>query len=125
MIDDIDIFSKVKMYITPSDFLDPLLRDVADKLYAQFDEGNVNPAAIINTYATEEEHSEVAALFSAELDAGLSHNERQKALNDTVMKIKNNSIEYQMDCATQSKDSKRVQELLMEQINLKKINIEI
>lgn len=125
MIDDIDIFSKVKMYIIPLDFLDPLLRDVADKLYAQFDEGNVNPAAIINTYATEEEHSEVAALFSAELDAGLSHNERQKALNDTVMKIKNNSIEYQMDCATQSKDSKRVQELLMEQINLKKINIEI
>ena len=51
MIDDGEIFKKVKEYIEPSDFIDPLLRDVADKLYSQFDEGYVNPASIINTYA--------------------------------------------------------------------------
>ncbi len=125
MIDDSNVFDKVRQYITPKDFLDPLLRDVADKLYIQFDNGKVNPASIINTYETEEEHSEVAGLFSAELDAGLSHNERRKALNDTVIKVKNNSIEYEMDCATKQGDSKLVQELMMEQIRLKNINIEL
>ena len=98
---------------------------MADKLYIQFDNGKVNPATIINTYETEEEHSEVAALFSAELDAGLSQNERQKALNDTVIKVKNNSLEYEMDCATKQGNSKLVQELMMEQIKLKNLNIEL
>lgn len=125
IIDDRNVFEKVRQYITPKDFLDPLLKDVADKLYIQFDNGKVNPATIINTYETEEEHSEVAALFSAELDAGLSQNERQKALNDTVIKVKNNSLEYEMDCATKQGDSKLVQELMMEQIKLKNLNIEL
>ena len=125
IIDDRNVFEKVRQYITPNDFLDPLLKDVADKLYIQFDNGKVNPATIINTYETEEEHSEVAALFSAELDAGLSQNERQKALNDTVIKVKNNSLEYEMDCATKQGNSKLVQELMMEQIKLKNLNIEL
>ena len=125
IIDDRNVFEKVRQYITPKDFLDPLLKDVADKLYRQFDNGKVNPATIINTYETEEEHSEVAALFSAELDAGLSQNERQKALNDTVIKVKNNSLEYEMDCATKQGNSKLVQELMMEQIKLKNLNIEL
>ena len=125
IIDDRNVFEKVRQYITPKDFLDPLLKDVADKLYIQFDNGKVNPATIINTYETEEEHSEVAALFSAELDAGLSQNERQKALNDTVIKVKNNSLEYEMDCATKQGNSKLVQELMMEQIKLKNLNIEL
>ena len=58
--------------------------------------GSLNPAAIISTYDAEETHSEVAAMFSMELDNRLNHNEREKALNDTVLKVKNNSIQYQI-----------------------------
>ena len=122
MIDDREIFKKVKEYIEPSDFIDPLLRDVADKLYSQFDEGYVNPASIINTYATDEEHNEVAALFSADLNDDLNKNEREKALNDTVIKVKSNSLEHALN---NTSDGHQMQELLMQQMKLKNIYIHI
>ena len=81
MIEDAGIFEKVKEYISPQDFVNPLFKDVADKLYAQYESGSLNPAAIISTYDAEETHSEVAAMFSMELDNRLNHNEREKALN--------------------------------------------
>lgn len=122
MIDDADIFKKVSEYISPSDFVDPLLKDVADKLYSQFREGHVNPAAIINTYATEEEHSEVAALFSADLSGDLSKSEREKALNDTVIKVKSNSIDHALK---NTADARQMQDLMMKQLKLNKIHIHI
>ncbi len=122
MTDDLDIFEKVKQYISPQDFIDPLMKDVAVKLYEQYDKGSVNPAAIINTYSTEEEHNEVASIFSRELNEGLSRQERQKALNDTVIKIKRNSIEDELSRTT---DARRMQELIMSQMKLGNINIDI
>ena len=122
MTDDLDIFERVKQYISPQDFIDPLMKDVAVKLYEQYDKGSVNPAAIINTYSTEEEHNEVASIFSRELNEGLSRQERQKALNDTVIKIKRNSIEDELSRTT---DARRMQELIMSQMKLGNINIDI
>lgn len=122
MIDDDEIFEKVKKYIEPKDFVDPLLNSVAEKLYEQFENGNVNPASIINDYETEAEHSEVAALFSADLSGDLSKSEREKALNDTVVKVKGNSINHALDNTT---DAKLMQELLVKQMKLNSIHINL
>ena len=113
MIDSREIFQKVSVYIKPSDFIDSLLEDVATKLYKQYEEGQVNPAAIINTYETEEEHNEVAALFSEDF-------EREKTLNDIVMKVKKNSIEYALN---HTNDAKVLQELMNQQIHISNIHI--
>ena len=120
MIEDAGIFEKVKEYISPQDFVNPLFKDVADKLYAQYESGRLNPAAIISTYDAEETHSEVAAMFSMELDNRLNHNEREKALNDTVLKVKNNSIQYQID---QAADPAQIQQLYTMKNKLSAIHI--
>jgi len=120
MIDNPEIFYKVSAYIKPSDFIDSLLEDVAAKLYRQYEEGQVNPASIINTYETEEEHNEVAALFSEDLNENLSHSEREKTLNDIVIKVKKNSIEYALN---HTNDAKALQELMNQQIHISNIHI--
>ncbi len=120
MMDSKEIFQKVSIYIKPSDFIDSLLEDVATKLYKQYEEGQVNPAAIINTYETEEEHNEVAALFSEDLNENLNHFEREKTLNDIVMKVKKNSIEYAL---SHTNDAKVLQELMNQQIHISNIHI--
>ena len=122
MIDDMDIFAKVKEYIEPADFIDPLLHDVAVKLYAQFEQGKVSPASIINTYETEEQHNEVAALFSADLGADLNRNEREKTLNDTVYKVKKNSLD---DALQNTSDARVMQEILLKQVKLSSIHINL
>lgn len=120
IIDDASVFEKVREYITPEDFVDSLLKDVAEKLYEQYENGAMNPAAIVSTYDTEETHGEVAALFSMELDKSLNHNEREKALNDTVIKVKQNSIQHQIE---QTKDLGQMQELFSMKNKLSNIHI--
>ncbi len=120
MIDDRGVFAKVKEYIKPEDFIDPLLNDVAVKLYEQFEAGDVNPASIINTFDTEEEHSEVAALFSADLSDRLNPTEKERALNDTVIKVKGNSLSYALKNTT---DAQQLQDIMTQQVKLKNIHI--
>ena len=120
MMDSKEVFQKVSVYIKPSDFIDTLLEDVAAKLYKQYEEGQVNPATIINTYETEEEHNEVAALFSEDLNNNLNHFEREKTLNDIVIKVKKNSIEYALN---HTNDAKMLQELMNQQIHISNIHI--
>ena len=99
MIEDGDIYDKVSEYIQPDDFIDPLFKDVASKVYEQYETGSVNPAAIIGSYSDGDMHSEIAAMFSAELSESLSKSEREKTLNDTVLRVKKSSLDYKLEHA--------------------------
>ncbi len=104
MIEDGDIYDKVSEYIQPDDFIDPLFKDVASKVYEQYETGSVNPAAIIGSYSDGDMHSEIAAMFSAELSESLSKSEREKTLNDTVLRVKKSSLDYKLEHASRCKD---------------------
>lgn len=122
MIDDLNLFAKVSQVIKPEDFIEPLYQQVAKKLYEQLATGSVNPAAILNNYESEEEHKEVAALFNSELSDELSDAERNKALNETVMKVKKNSLDYRSKNIT---DISELQEIVREQKLLQQIHIDL
>lgn len=122
MIDDIALFDKVSQVIKPEDFIEPLYQQVAEKLYEQLASGNVNPASILNNYESEEAHKEVAALFNSELSEELNDAERAKALNETVIKVKKNSLDYR---SKHIKDISELQEIVKEQKLLQQIHIEL
>ena len=122
LISDRDIFDKVAAYIKPEDFIDPLFSGVAEKVYEQYGTGNISPAAIIADYATTEEHTEVAAMFSADLDESLNNLEREKTLNDIVIRIKANSLNHELN---KTVDPKRMQEIIIEQQKLNQIHIKL
>jgi len=61
-------------------------------LFSQLEDKKVNPAAIVSRFENEEEHREVAALFNTKLEEIESKQEKEKALTDIVVKVKQNSI---------------------------------
>jgi len=122
MINDVPLFQKITQYVSPEDFIEPLFHDVANKLYHQLEEGNVNPASIISTYESEEEHKEVAALFNSELSDELNDNEMEKALNETIFKVKKNSLDYK---SRNVKNIEELQNILKEQKLLQNIHVEL
>ena len=122
MIEDGDIYDKVREYIQPEDFIDPLFKDVAAKIYEQYESGSINPAAIIGSYSDGEMHSEIAAMFSAELSDSLSQSEREKTLNDTVLRVKKSSLDYKLEHAT---DAKTMQVIIGRQMKLNNIHINL
>lgn len=122
MIEDGDIYDKVSEYIQPDDFIDPLFKDVASKVYEQYEIGSVNPAAIIGSYSDGDMHSEIAAMFSAELSESLSKSEREKTLNDTVLRVKKSSLDYKLEHAA---DAKTMQDIISRQMKLNNIHISL
>lgn len=120
LIDEPALYNKIKGIISTKDFIEPPFNMVAELLFEQFEQGNVNPASIINRFESEEEQSEVASLFNKGLLEGMSLQEKEKALNDTVIMVKKNSIEYRNKTVT---DISELQSIMKEQNELNRIRI--
>ena len=93
MIEDESLFGMIRKYIMPEDFTTELYRTVALLLYEQYEKGEVSPAKIMNHFTDEEEHREVAALFHTKIRELTTKSEQEKALKETIIRVKENSIE--------------------------------
>ncbi len=120
LIDEPALYGKIKGIIKPTDFIAAPFNRVAEMLFDQFESGQVNPAAIINKFESEEEQSEVASLFNKGLLEGLSVQEKEKTLNDTVLMVKKNSIDYRNRTVT---DMSELMNIMKEQNELSKLHI--
>lgn len=93
LIEHEELFAQIGKYITPEDFTEPLYQKVAELLYAQYEEGEVKPAQIMNAFNEEEEHREAASLFHAHIKELTTKQEQEKAIKETIIRVKRNSIE--------------------------------
>ncbi|MCM1256922.1 MAG: DNA primase [Roseburia sp.] len=91
---DLGLFRAVRRHITPEDFTEEIYRKVADLLFEQYENtGNVNPAQIISLFDGQEEQREIASLFHAKIQDIDSRTGMEKALKETIIRVKRNSIE--------------------------------
>lgn len=86
-----NIFDKVAQYLTPEDFIVPLYREVAQMLFKQREEGQINPARLLNSFTDSEEQREVASLFNATIHLE-NQQEQDQAFADTLLRIKSESL---------------------------------
>lgn len=93
--DEPSIYGKIKKYVSADDFTEELYKKVAERLFADLDAGNFNPAGIISTFEDEEEQRQAAELFQTTLpDKPKTVQEREKAFHDILLGVKKNSYEY-------------------------------
>lgn len=96
LIEDTRLFASIKGLVTAEDFTEDLYHKVAEELFSQYErDGQVNPAQIISLFHEEEEQKEVAALFNARIHEVETKADMEKALKETIIRIKQNSIDYQ------------------------------
>ena len=86
------IFDTMEKYLTPSDFVVPLYKEVAEMLWKQREEGDVNPARLMNAFTDSEEQREVASLFNATIHLETKE-EQQRAFSDALLRIKQESLD--------------------------------
>lgn len=123
-IEDTSLFDKLKGIIAPEDFTEELYEQVAQMLFAQYHtEHKVTPAKIINQFESKEEQNEVASLFSTEIPEDLGEVERKKALEETVLRIKKNSLDVKSKKAIENNDIIGLQNIIREQADLQKLHI--
>ena len=95
LIEDTRLFGAIKGLITVEDFTEELYHRVATELFAQYEaDGSVNPAQIISRFPEADEQKEIGGLFNARIHEIENKNDREKALKETIIRIKQNSIDY-------------------------------
>lgn len=92
--DSPEVFPKISKYISSSDFTEDLYRRVAERLFADIEAGNYNPAGIVSMFEDEEEQREAAALFNTKVEAVETKQEKERAFHDILYAVKKNSYEY-------------------------------
>lgn len=122
MIEEPQLYQKIKNYISPKEFIEPLYHKVSEMLFLQMEEGQVNPAKIISCFEEEEEQKEVAGLFHAHAGEGLDAEKKNIVLNETVRNVKQNYLEYEQKRAT---DIGQLQKLIQEQTKLQNMHISL
>lgn len=90
-----DTFRVTKPYLGPEDFTTPLYHTVAELLYEQYSQGEINPARLLNRFTDSDEQSKVAALFNARIPLE-DQKEMDRALTEIVYRMKKNSNMYHM-----------------------------
>ncbi|MBO5291946.1 MAG: DNA primase [Lachnospiraceae bacterium] len=87
------LYPKITKYISPKDFTDELYQKVAERLFSELEQGELNPAGIVSMFTDEEEQRQVAALFNTKLEQLESKQDREKAFHDIVVNVKRFSYE--------------------------------
>ncbi|WP_411335720.1 DNA primase [Ruminococcus gauvreauii] len=90
------IFEEVMQWISPEDFTTPLYHSVAKMLYEQHQNGEVNPARLLNAFSDSEEQKSVAAVFNARFPLQ-DDAQRTQALWDVICRMMENSIAYRTE----------------------------
>lgn len=105
------LYRLVSQLVTPEDFCEENYQEVASILYKQLEEGEVIPAKIINYFEDAEQQKMAAQMFQANFQADMGTEEKEKALNELIIRIKEYSIDHQMRNLT---DMAQLQKLVLE-----------
>ena len=121
LLEEPELFRLTEPYIGPEDFTEDLYRKAAEAVFTQYrEEGVVNPARIISMFDEEEQQQEIAGLFHARLEKVTTQPEREKALKETVIRLKENSISYRSRHLEPS-DMEGLQKLVADKKNMQQL----
>lgn len=123
LIERPELFEKIAGIISADDFKEPLYHQVAKMVFEGYENGNLNPAGILNHFINDEEqYKEAAALFNADLKESLNNEEQKKAFSETVLRIRKNSLD---EASRGAADMEKLQQIIKEQAALKTLRITI
>lgn len=115
------LYQKLKAYIEPSDFTEGIYHQVAEELFGQFAAGQeLNPAKIVSMFSDEEQQRQVAEIFNTSVEGIEKQADFEKAIKETLIRIKQNSMEQRRKALDASdmagwnqiiEDKRRLQEM--------------
>ena len=124
MISDPKYFRAIQKWIEPKDFTIPLYEQVARMLYEQQAEGRINPAGIIAKFEDAGEQRQVASVFNATLKQIETKEETEKALQETILKVRQNSLAKAAEMLDMT-DMAGLQKLMQHRRELEKLHISL
>lgn len=124
MSSDEKLFQNIMRYVEPEEFTDPLCRKAAELLLEQWKNGRLNPASLFQYFTDEEEQQKVAAMFNDTIPTLSSREEEEKALQETILRVKQNSIAWQTEHMDPG-DMEMLQKIVQKRREIEKLHISL
>ncbi len=125
LIDRPELYPKLAKYVKPEDFTEKFYEEVARQLYEQLEHGEVNPARIISRFEDEEMQKQAASLFHTRLQELPSKGAEEKAIKETILRIKENKMHALMEQAESPEACREAFKRRQELENLRKLHISL
>ena len=94
LVEQSDIYPKIKDYVEPEDFEEGVYKKVATEVFGYLkEEKPVDTARIVDLFMEDDERKIVAAIFNTTVGELTDNTDLSKALKETLLRIKKNSLE--------------------------------
>ena len=117
------IYQQLKPYISPADFSDGMYRKLAEDIFERIENGNFDPASILNRIDDSRLQNEAAGILNTSVlgdDSGTR--DREKAVNEAVQIIRRASLDERSRNAS---DMSELQKIITEQRELSTLHISL
>lgn len=123
MVEEIELFKKISEYISPQNFSEGFYRDVAIKIFDKLNRGDLTFSNICDDYTEDMEKQKLLSkILNTTLGTNLSDDEKKKAITESILKIRQASLDEK---SKNAKGIEEFQKVIEEQAILRKLCIDL
>lgn len=123
MVEEVSLFNKISEYVSPEDFSEGFYRDVAVKIFEKLRAGDLRFSNICDDYADDMEKQRLLSkILNTTLGTNLSDDEKKKAVTESILKIRQASLDEK---SKNAKGIEEFQKIIEEQAILRKLHVDL
>ena len=123
MVEEVSLFDKISEYISPENFSEGFYRDVAVKIFEKLRAGDLRFSNICDDYADDMEKQRLLSkILNTTLGTNLSDDEKKKAVTESILKIRQASLDEK---SKNAKGIEEFQKIIEEQAILRKLHVDL
>ena len=123
MVEEVSLFDKISEYVSPENFSEGFYRDVAVKIFEKLRTGDLRFSNICDDYADDMEKQRLLSqILNTTLGTNLSDDEKKKAVTESILKIRQASLDEK---SKNAKGIEEFQKIIEEQAILRKLHVDL
>lgn len=123
MVEEVSLFNKISVYVSPKNFSEGFYRDVAVKIFEKLRVGDLRFSNICDDYADDMEKQRLLSkILNTTLGTNLSDDEKKKAVTESILKIRQASLDEK---SKNAKGIEEFQKIIEEQAILRKLHVDL
>jgi len=94
IVEEVELFDKISEYVSPIHFGEGFYRDVATRIFEKIKQGDFNFSNICDDYTDDiEKQKLLSKILNTNLGTNLSDDEKKKAITESILKIRQASLD--------------------------------
>lgn len=123
MVEETELFDRISEYISPENFIEGFYRDVATKIFEKLKTGDMTFSNICDDYTEDMEKQKLLSkILNTTLGTNLSDDEKKKAITESILKIRQASLDEK---SKNAKGIEEFQKIIEEQAILRKLRVDL